>query len=177
MEEKNNRFIYFKKFKIKNKKKIILLLTSIICIIIFLSSFSIGKSLTNIDAEGTLKIAEPIIEIENGQEVAITSVNNKGYYEFKIKNYDNQGNITNVNIQYYIEILSKLDETIDIKIYRENEEIKMNNNKTEIIKLGNTNREEHLYKLEITYDKSKSNSIEDILQSIQIKVYSEQMKA
>ena len=35
MEEKNNRFIYFKKFKIKNKKKIILLLTSIICIIIF----------------------------------------------------------------------------------------------------------------------------------------------
>ena len=176
MEEKNNRFIYFKKFKIKNKKKI-LLLTSIICIIIFLSSFSIGKSLTNIDAEGTLKIAEPIIEIENGQEVAITSVNNKGYYEFKIKNYDNQGNITNVNIQYYIEILSKLDETIDIKIYRENEEIKMNNNKTEMIKLGNTNREEHLYKLEITYDESKSNSIEDILQSIQIKVYSEQMKA
>ena len=56
MEEKNNRFIYFKKFKIKNKKKIILLLTSIICIIIFLSSFSIGKSLTNIDAEGTLVI-------------------------------------------------------------------------------------------------------------------------
>lgn len=177
MVEKNNKLSYLRKIKLKkNKRAILILLIIVFVIIIFLSSFSLGKSLSNMELGGTLKIAEPIIEIENGKEIDITSVNNTGNYEFKIKNYDNEGNITNVNIQYYIEILSKLDESINIKIYKGNQEMQMNNNRTEIVQLGNTSKEEHIYRLEITYDKNKSNSIEDILQDIQIKVHSEQVK-
>ena len=36
--------------------------------------------------------------------------------------------------------------------------------------------QEDKYRLEIKYDKTKSHSIEDIIQDIQIKVYSEQIK-
>ena len=38
-------------------------------------------------------------------------------------------------------------------------------------------KQEHNYKLEIVYDKTKSTSLSDIVENIQIKVHSEQKKA
>ena len=37
--------------------------------------------------------------------------------------------------------------------------------------------QEDTYKLEIKYDKTKNHSIEDIIQNVQIKVHSEQLKS
>ena len=44
------------------------------------------------------------------------------------------------------------------------------------MKLEKEKAQEDCYQLEIIYDKTKSLSVDDILQEIQIKVHSEQMK-
>lgn len=77
---------------------------------------------------------------------------------------------------YNIEILSKAEESISFKLYKENEEIPLQNNKTENMKLQKEKMQEDNYKLEIIYDKTKNQSIEDIIQDVQIKVHSEQIK-
>lgn len=53
----------------------------------------------------------------------------------------------------------------------------MENKKTKDILISKNAKEEHNYKLEITYDKTKNISIQDIIQELQIKVHSEQKRA
>ena len=42
--------------------------------------------------------------------------------------------------------------------------------------MENKEMQEHKYKLQIIYDKTKNHSLEDIFQDVQIKVHSEQAK-
>ena len=135
-----------------------------------------GKGINSTSINGTTEIAEPIIVVENNPPASITTTNDKGYYEFSVKNYDEEGNLTQVDLLYNIEIISKLDESIAVKIYKEDEEIQLENNKTQNMLLTKNKETEDKYKMEITYDKTKSNSLEDIIQDIQIKVHSEQIK-
>ena len=52
-----------------------------------------------------------------------------------------------------------LDEAIDVKIYKEDQELKLENNKTEEMSLSHSIKQEDFYKVEITYNKDKNISI------------------
>lgn len=164
--------------KIKTKKREITLMCVIAMVmILFLSGCSIGKALASTQIKTTGSIAEPVLIVENGSEIKLTATQNEGNYTFAVKNYDETGKINQVNMKYHIEILSKKDDAITIKLLKNNQEISMKNNITEEFLLQKQTRQKDEYKIEIKYDKNKSTSIEDIIQDIQIKVHSEQTKA
>ena len=168
-----------KKIKIsfKNKKReLTLILVSFMVLALFFSGYSMGKEYSSTNIETNAKIAEPILIVENNPTIEINGKKQKEYYDFKVKNYKENGEITQIDLTYNIEILSKEEETISFKLYKNNQEIFLENNKTEDMKLEKEKAQEDCYQLEIIYDKTKSLSVDDILQEIQIKVHSEQMK-
>lgn len=81
-----------------------------------------------------------------------------------------------IDLSYNIEILSPKEKAISFKLYKDEKEIQLTNNKTENMKLQMENMQEDNYQLEIIYDKTQNYSIKDILQDVQIKVHSEQEK-
>ncbi len=170
-KEKNKKFILKEK-----QREITLVIVTAIVLILFFSGFSIGKEITNTNIKVNAQVAEPIIEIENNPSVSITAINNVGYYDFIVKNYNENNKITDVELFYTIELISKLNESISVNIYKDNQKLNLTNQKTDKIYIGKDKKEEHHYKLEITYDKTKSISIQDIIEDIQIKVHSEQKK-
>ena len=162
-----------KKIKIKNGKILALIIVILIVIVLFFTGYSIGKEIINVNVNATTQIAKPIMIVENNPAIDITSIKNTGYYDFKVKNY-NDNEINQIELKYWIEIISKYDETISFKIYKDNQEIPLTDNKTQEIKLEKNEKREQNYRLEIIYDKTKSTSTEDIIQDVQIKVHSEQ---
>lgn len=169
-----------KKIKIPlkhRKREITLILVSVMVLALFFSGYSMGKEYSSTNIETNAKIAEPILIVENNPTIEINGKKQKEYYNFKIKNYRENGEVTQIDLNYYIEILSQTDEAISFKLYKDNQEVQLENNKTADMKLEKENVQEDYYQLEIIYDKSKSRSIEDIIQDVQIKVHSEQIKA
>ncbi len=81
-----------------------------------------------------------------------------------------------VNLDYNVEVLSPKEKAINFKLYKDKQEIPLENNKTGNMKLHKENKQEDCYQLEIIYDKTQNYSINDILQDVQIKVHSEQEK-
>ena len=136
-----------------------------------------AKTLEDIIIKSNAQIAEPIFIIENNPSVDITAANNNGIYTFKIKNYNEENKITETDLKYYIEILSNLDSSINIEVYQNDNKINFENNRTEYMKISKDKKEEIEYKIKITYDKNKSNNINDIMEKIQVNVHTEQIKA
>lgn len=145
-------------------------------ILLFFCGSSIAKLLdvTQIKIDGAL--AQPIFNIEDNEIVNLTATNNEGIYNFLVKNYDDSGKITEINMKYNIEILNKQDESISVKIFKDNNQIEMKDNKSDYFILTNQEKQEHQYKIEIKYDETKLVPSEDIIEDIKIKVYSEQEK-
>lgn len=164
------------KEKFKNRKKeITTVFIIVIVVLFFFSGFSMGKGFSKKDVNGNTEIAKPILEVENGSSLEINNNNNKGIYEFKVKNYNEQGEKTDVDLEYYIEILNYLENSgLELKLFKDEQEIPINENRTEIFLLTKDGIKEDNYKLEITYDKEKNTNMEDIFNQIQIKVHSEQ---
>ena len=162
--------------EIKNGRTLTLIIVTIIVIILFFTGYSIGKEMTNIKVNTNTQIAKPIMIVENNPSIDITTIKNTGYYDFKIKNYNEQNETNQIELKYWIEIISKYNETISFKIYKDNEEIPLENNKTGEIQLEKNQKQDQNYRLEIIYDKTKSTSTEEIIQDVQIKVHSEQEK-
>lgn len=165
-----------KKIKIK-KKEFIIIATIITIVILFFSGFSMGKAYSRTDINGDTEIANPIIKVEYGNPINITNKNQEGIYEFKVKNYEEtinlEKNITQVGLNYYIEILNPIDKSIKIELYKNEEKIEFNGNKTETFYMPKNVEKIDNYKMIITYNK-KDNI--DIIQELQIKVHSEQEK-
>ena len=165
------------KINIRDKKReITITLVIIMVLILFFTGYSFGKGFSDTTVNTNAEIATPILIVDNNPSVDITAINSNGYYDFKIKNYDETGKINQVNLKYNIEIISNIDPTISFKLLKDDKEIEMTNLKTNDIMLEKGEMQDNNYKLHITYDKSKSNSIEDIIQNVQIKVHSEQVK-
>ncbi len=162
---------------IKNKKReITLICVTIMVMILFFSGCSIGKAISSTQIKSNGEIAKPILIVENNPKIDITSKQKEGNYIFYVKNYDETGEITQVDMKYYIQILNKEDDAISIKLLKNDKEISIKNNQTEEFTLKKQQRQQDKYKIEIKYDKEKSTSIEDIMQKIEIKVHSEQAK-
>lgn len=165
------------KLKKKKFKKEILWIMLFICIFItFFSGVSIGKAIHDMYIQTSAEIAKPILEVEKDSEITITEENKKGEFTFKVKNYNQLEEISEVDLKYYIEILeNNLDKSIVYKLYKENQEINLTENKTEEMTLPKDKKEEQIYTLKVEYDATQ-NTIGDILQDIQIKIHSEQLK-
>lgn len=159
-----------------NKRTVTLFFVSLMVIILFFSGYSIGKGIFETDIRSTAEIAEPILVVDNNPAINMTTSNNVGSYEFKVKNYDDTQKITQTDLKYNIELISNINDEVETKLYKNGKEIPMENNKTQDLYFYKNMKEEHNYKLEIMYDKEKSNPIEETIQNIQIKVHSEQMK-
>ena len=167
--------------KVKNllhskKREITLILVSIMVLILFFSGYSMGKEHSSTNIETNAKIAEPILVVENSPTLEINGKKQKEYYDFKVKNYRENGEITQIDLAYHIEILSQTQEAISFKLYKNKQEIPLENNKTADMKIEKEKAQEDEYHLEIIYDHTKNTSIHDIFQEIQIKVHSEQIK-
>lgn len=163
--------------KIRNKRReLTLIIVSVMVLALFFSGYSMGKEYSSTNIEASSRIAEPILVVENNPIVEMNGKKTKEYYDFKVKNYRENGEVTQIDLVYSIEILSKPEAAISFKLYRNNQEIPLENNRTADMKLEKEKQQEDGYQLEIIYDKTKNQSIEDILQEVQIKVHSEQMK-
>lgn len=168
------------KDKISDKKSSKFLTITIIILIIILLLFcgySMARSIEDFILKGKAEIAEPIFVIENNPSIDITAVNNSGIYFFRVKNYNEKNQVTQTDLKYYIEILSNVDNSINIELYQNDDKINLINGKTEYIQISKDIKEEREYKIKITYDKNKSNNINDIMEKIQVRVHTEQIKA
>lgn len=181
MEEKN-KIISIKKFTkgkiIKGKiqkRELVVLIIIMMVITLFISGYSMGKGVSETKVNSNTEIAKPILEVENNPEITITSTNKKSTYDFKVKNYNTNDEITQIDLLYTVEILTKTDESISFKLYKNEKEVPLENNKTQEMLLSKNEKKEDNYKLEILYDEQKAQT-RDIFQDIQIKVHSEQRK-
>ncbi len=161
----------------KNTKLITAILIIFITILLLFCGYSMAKVFEQVIINGKTQIAEPILLIENNPSIDITATKNYGMYTFKIKNYNAQNKITETDLKYYIEISPNVDESINIELYENENKLNLNENKTQYIQISKNKKEEREYKIKITYDENKSNSINDIMEKIQVKVHTEQVKA
>lgn len=165
------------KTKQKSLRNITGVLIIFIIILLLFCGYSMAKAIEEVIIKGKAEIAEPILIIENNPSIDITALNNHGIYTFKVKNYNEQNKITETDLKYYIEILSNTDNSINIELYQNENKINLDNNRTEYMKISKDKKQEIEYKIKITYDKNKSNTINDIMEKIQVKVHTEQMRA
>lgn len=153
------------------KKEIIKIIVVAFVLTIILSTISLGKYFNKTKINVNSGVAIPIIKLEGEQKLIINNNQENKVYNLAVKNYDENEQITQVELEYYIEIISKKNDDINFKIYKEKRELNINNNKTEKFLLTKENKQQDNYKIEILLNKKIS---EDILQNVEIKVYSEQ---
>lgn len=140
-------------------------------ILILFSTNSLGKYFSKTNIEVDAEIAKPILKIESDSTLDISESKEKEIYRFKVKNYDEINQITEVELEYYIEIISEINENIDFKIYKEDKELNINENETEKFSLRKEEKQEDNYKIEILFN---NISVQEIIQNIEIKIHAEQ---
>ncbi len=167
----------FKRFDIKksNLKILTILLLFLIILILFLTGYSLSKSFSEIKINSTAEISNPVIVVDSNEKINITAEKNIGEYRFSVRNY-NDNEINEALLHYKIEIKADVDESINFELYRDNVEIALNENTTDYFNIGKNEKEDHNYLLKIKYDKNKSKNIYNIIETIQIKIHSEQKK-
>lgn len=147
---------------------------------LFLTGYSLGKNSGQLFLNGNTEIANPIIEVESNPKINITDENQQGIYKFLVRNYNNEGKITDVKMKYVINIEDTIDEklkdTIKYELYKNGNKIVLNKNSTEKMEMPNNKQQEDIYELKIFYDKVASSFMKDIVEKIQIKIHSEQLK-
>ena len=72
-------------------------------------------------------------------------VNTEIDYYFTVKNYNNEGKKTQNDLKYMIEITPNLDKSIILTLYKDNEVINLNNQKTDYIEMKHDSNEIHTY--------------------------------
>lgn len=123
-----------------------------------------------------ISVAKPIFVVEGKEEkTEISEINNIGYYEFSIKNF-NESNISETGFLYTIEIISDTDESIQFELYKEDTQIPLKNLKTEELSIKGKEKIEQKYKLKIIYNNTQGENKKEILEEVQVKVYSQQEK-
>lgn len=162
----------------KNEKSKIGIILCIIAIILLgiLVGISFSKYQEKITAKGFATIAKPVLEVRRQQSFVITALRPKAVYCFEVRNYKEEESrkieINEVEMEYYIEIISNTDEEIQFDLYQGEKPIPLNNRKTETIKLTKEEQQTHSYRLEVTYDKEKSEKEENINAEVEIKIHS-----
>ena len=141
------------------KKEIIKIIVVAFVLTIILSTISLGKYFNKTKINVNSGVAIPIIKLEGEQKLIINNNQENKVYNLAVKNYDENEQITQVELEYYIEIISKKNDDINFKIYKEEKELNINNNKTEKFLLTKENKQRDNYKIEILLNKKISEDI------------------
>ncbi len=178
MPEKIKKKRFQKTIKSKNSwqqkrksKHIILVLLFLVILLGVFVGVSLAKYETQIQTKAFASIAKPILEIETQKSMLITALATKATYVFEVRNYKEE-QLNEVEMEYYIEIISHTDESIQFSLYRGETLVPLTENKTENIKLTKEEKQVHSYRLEITYEEAKTNKQEDIKGNVEIKIHS-----
>lgn len=156
----------------ENKRKIgILILLILIILLGILVGISFSKYQNKMIGQGFSNIAKPVLEVRREQSLLLTALAPKASYVFEVRNYK-EDELNEVEMEYYIEIISNTDEAIKFALYKGEEQIPLNNNRTDKIKLTKEEKQTHSYRLEITYDKTKSTIEKDINENVEVKIHS-----
>ena len=150
---------------------IVVIMVTIFIIIVAFSKNSLGKYFSKINIEVGSEILKPILKVEGDTTININAVKEKETYNLKIKNYDETNKVIEVDLEYYIEIIPKANENIKFKIYKEDRELNVYENKTEKFLLMREKMQEDNYKIEILLN---NISIQELVQNIEVRVYAEQ---
>lgn len=168
------------KTKNNNLKNITYITILFIVILLLLTGYSFGKSLSTVLLSYQAEIAEPIVEVRANPAIDITDTVTEGSYTFYVRNYDENGKISETDIQYTIEIQDTIDEklksTMSYELYKNGEMVELQNQKTNVMELSHQSLQEDTYALQIKYNKDASKYQQDMLDKIQIKVHSQQPK-
>ena len=159
----------------QKNKKIAISTVIFMILVLFIAGCSIGKSITEYVLQSKAEIATPILEVSSNPKINITAVNNIGEYKFKVTNFK-EDKISDVNLRYYIEIKANVDDSVKFLLYKNDQEINLQNLCSEYVTIEKGKKQEDNYTLKIIYDKDKSSNVYDILERIQVKVHSEQEK-
>ena len=167
---------YNKNCKHQKGKTVIIILLFLVVLLGIVVGTSISKYQYSIYGKVMSQIAKPIIEIRKEESILVTASSPKASYTFEVRNYKedepNKVNINEVDMEYYIEIIGGKNDAIQFELYRGETEIQLTNNKTEKIQLIKGKKDTHLYRLDITYDKTKANSNTSINENVEIKIHS-----
>ena len=167
-----------KKFNLKSVTYILILF---IVTIIFLTGYSMAKNITTVMLNVGAQIAKPILEVRTESDpINIIDSNTQGEYKFYVRNYDQNGKISDVKMNYIIEIKDtinkELKDTIQYELYKNGKKVELNEQTTNEMQLNNNSLQEDTYILKINYNKDANYVMQDILSNIQIKVHSQQLK-
>lgn len=157
-----------------NYKKKVFFLIVFTTILIFSTQISYAKYITTEMLKCVQEIATPVIQIKEGNIVQIDRNNNIGYYEFYVRNF-RQEKISEIDFFYTIEIISDLEDNVRFELYNNEQQISLQDLKTNEISLGKNKKIEQRYKLKMTYNPAVEVS-EECMEHIQIKIHSEQEK-
>ncbi len=136
---------------------------------------TLAKYTTTEKIDNKLEIAQPIFQVKGTEIAKINSINNIGYYDFIVKNYDKE-KIGEVDFLYTIEVISDIDDSVKFELYKNGQLINLENQKTEVMSIKGNIKTEEQYRLKVTYDETKGTNGKDILEDVQIKIHSEQGK-
>lgn len=158
---------------IKNKKKIFIIIVTFA--LAFSAQISYARYFKTETLNAVQEIATPIFKVEEGNIIQIDKINNIGYYEFSVKNF-NERNVSEIGFSYTIEIISNLEDLVQFELYNGEKQIQLQDLKTEKITITGNEKIEQKYKLKIIYNNIKEVK-EESIEKIQIKLNSEQEKA
>ncbi len=147
----------------------------LLCIVLFLFlwvSTSFAKLATSLSGIGKVRIATPIMEVITQQSMIITAKEPKNSCYFQVRNYNEKGEMNEAEMEYFIEISGLEDKDISFNLYEGTEKVSMEEKFiSEKRKLGINQKEEHVYRLEIIYQKGEEEQT-NLNQEVEIKVHS-----
>ena len=179
LKNAGNRIFFKLKKDNANKRKWSKFLIIIMLILIIFLGMLIGASLSRFEniviGKGLAKIAKPILEVRREESILVTASNPKGSYTFEVRNYkenENEIDINEVDMEYYIEIVSQSNDAISFQLFEEGQEVKLVDNRTEKRQLIKGIKQSNSYCLKITYDQKKDATVRPINQNVEIKIHS-----
>lgn len=132
-----------------------------------------GKGFVQIVIYSKSEIAQPIIDVKSDSKINITNLNSVGEYNFTVLNY-NEDKVSQVDLKYFLRIEANVDDSIKFNLYKNGEEISLNENNSEESVLEKGKRQEDRYLLKIVYENNDKIKLEDMIEKVRIKVQAEQ---
>lgn len=166
-----------------NKKIIRNVTISFLILSVLISGFTFAKNTSSKNGRLSLSVAKPISRAVIDGDIHISN-----YYQkplnFYVCNYDENKNVSEVAMQYYITItLSQEESPLLYKLYRiyedREEEVELDTNENTIItvepvRINNDKAVEHNYILKILYDCNSQNNLDENI-VIMLSINSEQI--
>lgn len=157
----------------KSKRKIVSFFVILILCIISMASHTIAKYVTSVEGRGIANIANPIVELEGKESLYIDVSKKKSRYFFEVKNYNEENKISELEMQYYIEIHIDHPENIQYQLYKLKQEVvelvELKEGKSGIYDLPQDKKQVDFYYIEIDNQETRDCKME-------IKVLSKQVK-